>query len=130
MIAARYTMRDLIEAIVEPSRVISDQYEQTEFLLDDGSVVVGRVVRRDEQVVEVMPTLLVRDSTIEVALQDITSERPSGLSSMMPALLNPLNADEVMDLLAYLVAEGDARNPVFAGGDRPPDTTDGAPPQR
>ncbi|MHC4107007.1 MAG: c-type cytochrome [Planctomycetota bacterium] len=117
-VATRYTMRDLIESIVEPSRVVSDQYEQTEFVLDDGSVVIGRVIERDERAVRVMPTLLFRESRIEIPIGKIESESRSKLSPMMPTLLDRLNADEVMDLLAYLLAEGDERNPVFAAAPR------------
>ena len=32
---------------------------------------------------------------------------------MMPALLDPLGPEEVLDLLAYLLAEGDPRSPVY-----------------
>ena len=41
---ARYTMRDFMENIVTPSKVISDQYESHEITKKDGSTVIGRVI--------------------------------------------------------------------------------------
>ena len=37
-------MRDLLEALVEPSKVISDQYAAVVFTTTDGKVVTGRIV--------------------------------------------------------------------------------------
>jgi putative heme-binding domain-containing protein len=39
--ANRYTLRDLVENIVDPNKVISDQYENSIIVLSDGSTVIG-----------------------------------------------------------------------------------------
>lgn len=114
-VATRFTRRDLIEAILEPSRDVSNQYEHTEFVLDDDTVVAGRVVDLDERTLSVRPSPLVPAHLVTVERARIVSERPSPQSPMMPRLLDPLNEGEVLDLVAYLLSEGDARHPMFAG---------------
>src|SRR5262249_10955576 len=42
-VAGRFGVRDLLEAIVEPSKVISDQYAAVSIATKDGRVVTGRV---------------------------------------------------------------------------------------
>src|SRR5262249_46231554 len=42
--AGRFTPRDLLESIVEPSKVISDQYGAVMIALADGRVVTGRIM--------------------------------------------------------------------------------------
>ncbi|MEM9412573.1 MAG: c-type cytochrome, partial [Planctomycetota bacterium] len=39
----RFSQRDLIETIVDPNKEVSDQYQATTFLLDDGRVISGRI---------------------------------------------------------------------------------------
>jgi len=112
-LATRYTVRDLAESMVEPSRTISDQYRQTEIVKDDDEVIIGRIVGTDDDGVRVQPTMLAPDWIVTVPVDRIRSRRPSEVSSMMPGLLDRLNRDEVLDLLAYLLAEGDPRNAMF-----------------
>ena len=42
-VAGRFNVRDLLESIVEPSKVISDQYAAVSIATKDGRVVTGRV---------------------------------------------------------------------------------------
>ena len=39
----KFSAMDLVETVVEPSKAISDQYSESQFLLDDGTLLVGRV---------------------------------------------------------------------------------------
>ncbi len=113
LLSSRYSIRDLAESIVEPSRTISDQYEDTEFVLDDETVIIGRVVGRDGSVVQVMPSRLDPDAVVEIGGDRVVAERASAVSPMMPGLLDRLGEDEVLDLFAYLLSEGDARSAMF-----------------
>jgi hypothetical protein len=113
LLSSRYSIRNLAESIVEPSRTISDQYEDTEFVLDDETVIIGRVVGRDGSVVQVMPNRLDPDAVVEIGRDRVVAERASTASPMMPGLLDRLGEDEVLDLFAYLLSEGDARSAMF-----------------
>ena len=55
------------------------------------------------------------DSTkiADIQKDDIEEIVPSKISIMPADLLKPLNQDEVLDLLAYLLSRGDERNRMF-----------------
>ena len=44
----RFSARDILESIIEPGKVISDQYASSIFYLKDGSSVFGRLIREDK----------------------------------------------------------------------------------
>jgi len=53
------------------------------------------------------------DEKVRVKAADVVSRRPYA-SSLMPAgLINGLNAEEVQDLLAYLLSGGNPSDPMF-----------------
>ena len=113
-LVSHYTLRDLIESTVEPSRLISDQYTQLEFVLDDNQLVLGIVVDINDDQYTIMPNLLEPNITVNLSRKHIVSQHLSDVSPMMPGLLNPLNSNEVLDLLAYLLASGDSSHAYFA----------------
>ena len=39
----RFNARDLLEAVIEPSRVVSDQYRTSRIALKDGRVLTGKI---------------------------------------------------------------------------------------
>lgn len=102
-VALRFGARELAEAIVEPSKVLSDQYEFEAFELLDGTAVVGRIVDDNETRYLIVENLLAPDARVEVLKSQIKSQRRSKLSPMMPGLVDRLNAQEVRDLCAYLL---------------------------
>ena len=55
------------------------------------------------------------DSTkvVDIRKSEIEEILASQVSIMPADLLKPLNQDEVLDLLAYLLSRGDERNPMF-----------------
>jgi putative heme-binding domain-containing protein len=111
--AGRFALKDLAEAIVEPNKVISDQYKASVIETKGGKTVTGRVVA------EVGGKLIVvtdpEDSTkvVEVAKADVDTNKPSAVSLMPAKLIDTLNETEVLDLLAYLLSRGDASHPAF-----------------
>jgi putative heme-binding domain-containing protein len=109
----RYTMKDLLENIMEPSKVVSDQYESTLIEKKDGSSVVGRVLREADGKVGVAENPLAPETLTEVPVADIKSRSKFPLSAMPPALLNSLNENEVLDLVAYLLSGGNKDDKAF-----------------
>jgi len=110
----RYTMRDLAENIVDPSKVISDQYGSEEITKKDGSLVIGRVVVEENGKVFLMTSPLTPNDLVAVDQKDVVSRKPWLVSMMPPGLINSLNADELKDLLAYLLSGGNANDKAFA----------------
>ena len=110
----RYTIRDLAENIIEPSKVISDQYDSEQLEMKDGSLIIGRVVVEENGKTFVMCSPLAPDDLTTVATADIKSRKRWNLSMMPPGLINSLNEDELKDLLAYLLSGGNEKDKAFA----------------
>ncbi len=102
----RYTLRDLLENIIEPSKVISDQYGTDQLELKDGSTVIGRVVVEDKDKLSVMTSALAPEILTPVSASEVKSRKPYPVSMMPVGLVNTLNRDELLDLLAYIQSGG------------------------
>lgn len=109
----RYTMRDLMENIVEPSKVISDQYDSQEIVKKDGTTILGRVVVEENGKVFVMANPFSPNDQMAINESEIARIETRKVSMMPPGLINALNQDELLDLLAYLVSGGNDQDKVF-----------------
>ena len=109
----RYTMHDLAENIIEPSKVISDQYGTDQIEMKDGSLVVGRVLKEENGKLFVMTSPFAPDDLTAVNSADVKGRKPFNISMMPPGLINTLNKDELLDLLAYLVSGGNPQDKTF-----------------
>lgn len=111
--AGRFTFKDLAESIIDPSKVVSDQYKTTLVETKDGKTYSGRVVAATRDAI----TLLVdpEDSTklVTVKNDNIESKELSSVSLMPKDLLKTLNENEVLDLMAYLLSRGNPKDPMF-----------------
>ncbi|HBE67627.1 MAG TPA: hypothetical protein DDW52_05705 [Planctomycetaceae bacterium] len=112
-IGERFKIRDIIEATVLPNKAISDQYAVNVFLTVDGNVVTGRVISRDSQSVSIATNLERPGELTRLASDEIEESHVSKVSTMPKGLLDGLNRDEVLDLIAYLISGGDSQHPVF-----------------
>ena len=112
--AGRFNLRDLCELIVDPSKVVSDQYRATVILTESGRQLIGRVIGENNDSI----TLLTdpEDSTkwVQIPKNEIESRILSPTSLMPKNLLNTLNQGEVLDLLAYVLSRGNPQDPLFA----------------
>jgi len=99
----RFSPRDLLESIVNPSLEISSQYVQTELLTTDDELFVGRIEEEDESEIW-LRTLPPEEELYGFGQDEVAERRPHGLSRMPSNLLDTLDRDQVLDLLAYLLA--------------------------
>ena len=99
--------RDLLESIVVPSKVISDQYEAVTIQTADGRVITGRIVNLNGDGLSISPDMFDPNRQIAVKRSDIEEITRSPVSMMPEGLLNTLKSDEVLDLMAYLLSRGD-----------------------
>jgi len=113
-VAGKFSPRDLLESIIDPSKEISDQYGQMIFTMKDGSVVMGRIMNLSGDVVRVNTNMMNPDEIVAVDRKRLASMKDSPVSMMPPGLLNTLDKDDVLDLLAYLLSQGNAEDPMFA----------------
>ncbi len=112
-LANRFTTKDMLEAIVDPNKVVSDQYAATVFVLKDGSSVVGRLTNEDDDKYIVSQNPFSPQTLREIPKKDVASTRVSRVSLMMPGLINSLNNEELKDLLAYLMAGGNEDHEIY-----------------
>jgi putative heme-binding domain-containing protein len=112
-VASRYTLRDLMENIIEPSKVISDQYGSEEIQLADGSTLVGRAYAENGKLVVTADPRNPEEFTA-VALDQVKGRKPYPVSLMPAGMINPLNRDELLDLVAYLQSGGNPQHKAFA----------------
>jgi putative heme-binding domain-containing protein len=111
--SSKYSRRDILEAIIEPSKVVSEQYQNALLTLKDGDRVIGRVLddKADRLVLETEPLGQTRK---EVLKNDIQKREPSTISPMPEGLVNVLTKEEILDLLAYIESGGKKKHPVFS----------------
>ena len=107
-IASRFKKRDVLESIVLPSKVISDQYQAEMFELGDGKFVTGVIVRETAAAVQVR-TAESPDKPIVLAKAQIANRTPSTVSLMPAGLLDGLSQEEVANLLAFVLAPPPAK---------------------
>jgi uncharacterized repeat protein (TIGR03806 family) len=118
-IARRVAARDLLESILLPSKVIADEYATYRIETADGEVVAGRIEREDAQVL-VLRSASAVGAPIEIEKQDILNRKRSDTSNMPAGMVNVLEKEQILDLLAYLHGSQDAR-PVSLLEKAPPD---------
>lgn len=112
-LAGRFNVKDLSEAIVEPSKVISDQYRATIVQTDAGKTLTGRIVSEDDDSLTMVVDPEDPTKTQKIHRSEIDELVPSPVSLMPKDLLKPLNRDEVLDLLAYLLSRGNKNDAMF-----------------
>jgi putative heme-binding domain-containing protein len=107
----KFNTRDLLESIIHPSKVISDQYGSSTVTRNDGTTVNGLVVE-DGDLVEVY-TSDASAKPVSISHSDIKSIEAFPVSQMPPGLINTLSADELRDFAAYLLSRGNPDDAMF-----------------
>ncbi|MBL8822465.1 MAG: c-type cytochrome [Planctomycetia bacterium] len=95
---SRFQRRDTLEAILDPSKTISDQYRGTVIVTVQGQTITGLAAPQGNTV-----TVLQTDgSKVTINKADIESQIASTVSPMPEKLIDELTLQEIADLLAYL----------------------------
>ena len=111
--AGRFGVKDLAEAIIEPSKVISDQYRASVVATNSGKVHTGRIVGESKTALSMVVDPEDPTKVVEIPRDDIEATKPSPVSLMPEKLLEPLGEDEVLDLFAYILSRGVPTDPMF-----------------
>ena len=105
-LGTRFSYKDMLDAIINPSKTISDQYGATVFYLKEGGSVLGRMISQDNDKYVISQNPFAPLVTREVLKADVVRTRVSEISPMLPGMINRLNPDELKDLLFYLKSGG------------------------
>ncbi|MDB4678997.1 HEAT repeat domain-containing protein [Rhodopirellula sp.] len=98
-IVKRFSKREILESVLFPSHVISDQYASKKVLTLDGQSFTGMLTERNDQ------SLQVRDSSNQILIieeANVDQILPSSSSIMPSRLLDDSSLREISDLMSYL----------------------------
>ncbi|MEM7454809.1 MAG: PVC-type heme-binding CxxCH protein [Planctomycetota bacterium] len=104
---------EILESLIDPSKKIDDKYRSEIFALDTGDIVSGIVTFEDDDIVKVVENPLVANEPRIIETDWIEDRRQSEVSVMPEGLLDNLTREEILDLVAYIVAEGDKDHELF-----------------
>jgi putative heme-binding domain-containing protein len=100
-VSKRFKRADVLESIVYPSKVISDQYRSTTIMTKKGRQVTGLAAVQGD----VVTVLLSDGSKISLKKDEIEQQFMSLVSVMPDKLLDPLELRDIADLFAYLESD-------------------------
>ena len=109
----RFSIKDMLTAIIEPNKEISDQYEATVFQTEEETV-IGRVANLNGDNLMVATNMLDPGNFINLKRSDIIDMKPSKASMMPSGLLDTLTEEEIFDLLVYLQSGGNPKSDRYA----------------
>ena len=111
--SGRFGVRDLLEATVEPSKAINDQFAAVVVTRKDGKKIRGQIVNSVKDQIIIALDLYDPSLQVKVERKDIALIEPSETSMMPTGLLDTFKEEEILDLLAYLISGGNRDHPAF-----------------
>ena len=110
LIASRFSRKDILHSIIEPSHVVAEIYRKVQVATLDGRVIVGRILIEGDyrsQKLQISTDSFKETETIEIDKSEIESVRESPVSPMPSGLVDGFQANEILDLLEYLTVGTD-----------------------
>ncbi len=102
----------VLQEIIEPSRNIEEKYRKFKFELEDDLFVSGNIVAEDGDSITIQSGAMGAPEQ-KLSRKAIVSRTPSQVSIMPVALLNTLDKEQILDLLAFVLADGKADSSAF-----------------
>ena len=99
-LSQRFSVREVLEATLEPSHTISDRYQSKVIVTVDGDQFNGMAIKQADGGYVILRS---DGKRIRVAADDIEEIKDSKISAMPTGLLNELAPSEIADLVAYLM---------------------------
>ena len=104
----RYSIKDLLEQIVTPSKEINEQFVPIEVVTDDDERFRGVIVNLNGDTITLNTDAADPNENKSIDRKKVVSIGTSKVSPMPVNLLNMMTKDEVLDLLAYMLNGGTA----------------------
>ena len=104
---------DILKSILEPSANINEMFQSYVIETKEGKILTGLIVKETGDSIELLENPLAKTAAVTLKKSEIESRTKSATSIMPKGLLDKLTRDEIVDLLAYVIARGDAKSPVF-----------------
>ena len=112
-VASRFKHKDILESITEPSKVVSDQFKNTQLRMTDGDVQEGKIMEENDSTLVLQTNPLDPKTKKTVKKSEIKSRALSTISPMPEGLMNNFTKEEFLDLIAYMESAGKKDYPAF-----------------
>jgi putative heme-binding domain-containing protein len=99
-IANRFTRKDLVEAVLWPSKAISDQYQGHVVETKGGDILLGMVQSEDDQ--KIVMRIADEERPVVIPKSDVKSKRVSEVSTMPTQLLDGYSMEDISNLFAFI----------------------------
>ena len=105
-VTKRFKGAKLLEQMLKPSAEINKDFQTQLFLTIAGKTVSGLVIEENDEQVRLLPNPLKPEEVVVLKKDEIDERRNSDVSTMPESLLDTMNRDEILDLLAFVSAGG------------------------
>ena len=109
----RYSAHDLLDQVINPSKVINDQFSAVTVITDAGRIHTGVVVNLNGDRLTLNTDLTDPNKRVNIDRNTIEELIVSKTSPMPVGLFNRMTKDEILDLTAYLISGGDSSHEYF-----------------
>jgi putative heme-binding domain-containing protein len=110
----RYSSHDLLDQVINPSKVINEQFSAITVVTDAGLVHTGVVVNLNGDSMTLNTDLTDPNKRVNIDRKTIDSLIVSKTSPMPTGLFDRMTNEEILDLIAYLISGGDQKHDFFA----------------
>ena len=109
----RYSAHDFIDQVINPSKVINDQFSAVTVVTESGKTYSGVVTNLNGDTLTLNTDLTDPNLRVEIDRKTIEELEPSKISPMPANLFALLTKDEILDLLAYVLSGGEPAHDMF-----------------
>ena len=110
----RYSPHDLLDQVLNPSKVINEQFAAITVVTTEGLTHTGVVVNLNRDTLMINTDLTEPNKQVKIDRKEIDELIVSKTSPMPAGLFNRMTNDEILDLLVYLISGGDVNHQMFA----------------
>jgi putative heme-binding domain-containing protein len=110
----KYSAVDVLEHILDPSKKIDKKFQSNLFVLTSGKAITGLVVKETDGAIQIIDNPTSPDKVQTIRKSEIDEREVSNVSIMPKGVMNKLIKEEILDLLAYVIAKGHKKSDLFA----------------
>ena len=109
-------LEEILRDVLEPSFRINEKYRSYKFDMKNGKTITGLLLEDKPEGYKIIENPLAKAEPIFLKRDEVDGMKKSDVSIMPKGLLDKMTKEEILDLMAYIKAKGDAKHPLFQGG--------------
>lgn len=106
---------EILTSLLDPSNKIEEKYQTYQILTEDGQAISGMILKETDDSIELIENPLAKADPVVIPKDEIMERKKSPVSIMPKGLLDKLTREEILDLMAFLIARGDEKHMMFQG---------------